>query len=45
MRTLSIVDSTLREGEQFSGAFFTMEQRLNIARMLDAVGVPYIEVP
>lgn len=45
MRTLALLDSTLREGEQFSGAFFTLEQRLNIARQLDAVGVPFIEVP
>src|SRR5579862_8249949 len=45
MRTLAIVDSTLREGEQFSGAFFTLEQRLQLARLLDAVGVPFIEVP
>lgn len=44
-RSLAILDSTLREGEQFTGAFFTTEQRLNIARMLDAVGVTYIEVP
>jgi homocitrate synthase len=45
MRRLTLLDSTLREGEQFSGAFFTHEQRVNIARLLDAVGVPYIEVP
>jgi homocitrate synthase len=45
MRSLSLLDSTLREGEQFSGAFFTQEQRLTIARLLDAVGVPFIEVP
>lgn len=45
MRPLAILDSTLREGEQFTGAFFTPEQRLTIARMLDAVGVTYIEVP
>jgi len=40
-----MLDSTLREGEQFAGAFFTLEQRLNIARLLDAVGVSMIEVP
>ncbi|HEX4208383.1 MAG TPA: hypothetical protein VHZ51_30095 [Ktedonobacteraceae bacterium] len=45
MSTLSIVDSTLREGEQFVGAYFTLEQRLNIARLLDAIGVSFIEVP
>ena len=45
MRALAILDSTLREGEQFVGAFFSLEQRLNIARLLDAVGVSFIEVP
>src|SRR5438309_10915052 len=41
----AILDSTLREGEQFAGAFFTLEQRLAIARLLDAVGVAFIEIP
>ena len=45
MRTLAILDSTLREGEQFTGAYFTLEQRLQIARLLDALGVAFIEVP
>ncbi len=45
MRSLTILDSTLREGEQFTGACFTLEQRLTIARMLDAIGVSFIEVP
>ncbi|MBO0790865.1 MAG: hypothetical protein J2P36_07955 [Ktedonobacteraceae bacterium] len=45
MSTLAILDSTLREGEQFAGAYFTLEQRLQIARLLDAVGVTFIEVP
>ncbi len=45
MNFLSILDSTLREGEQFAGAFFSLEQRLMIARLLDAVGVTFIEVP
>ncbi len=45
MRPLTILDSTLREGEQFAGAFFSLEQRLRIARLLDSIGVPFIEVP
>ncbi len=45
MRSVAILDSTLREGEQFAGAFFSHEQRLTIARMLDAVGVALIEIP
>src|SRR5947209_1449229 len=43
-RPLAILDSTLREGEQFAGAFFSLEQRLTIARLLNAVGVSFIEV-
>jgi homocitrate synthase len=45
MRRLTILDTTLREGEQFSGAYFRQEQRLEIARQLDAIGVGMIEVP
>ncbi len=40
----SIIESTLREGEQFIGSFFTSEQKFTIARMLDDFGVEYIEV-
>jgi homocitrate synthase len=45
MRPLTILDSTLREGEQFAKAFFTFEQRLRMARLLDDLGVTFIEVP
>src|SRR5579859_5039242 len=45
MRALAILDSTLREGEQFAGTFFSLEQKLAIARLLDAIGVTYLEVP
>ncbi len=40
----AIIDSTLREGEQFSNAHFTTEQKVQIAKMLDAFGVEYIEL-
>jgi homocitrate synthase len=40
----SIIESTLREGEQFVNAFFTPDQKVEIARMLDAFGVEYIEM-
>lgn len=40
----AIIDSTLREGEQFSPAHFTTEQKVEIAKALDAFGVEYIEV-
>lgn len=45
MSRLTILDTTLREGEQFTGAYFRQEQRLEIARQLDAIGVGMIEMP
>jgi homocitrate synthase len=36
---LAIIDSTLREGEQFALAHFTREQRIAIAHALDDFGV------
>jgi homocitrate synthase len=45
MNRLTILDTTLREGEQFTGAYFRPEQRLAIARQLDAIGVGMLEVP
>lgn len=41
--SLRLVDSTLREGEQFAAAAFTTDQRVEIARRLDALGVDLIE--
>ncbi len=40
----TIIESTLREGEQFVGADFTTEQKLRIARLLDEFGVEYLEL-
>ncbi|HET9808451.1 MAG TPA: homocitrate synthase [Candidatus Limnocylindria bacterium] len=40
----AIIDSTLREGEQFSNAHFTTAEKVQIARMLDEFGVEYIEL-
>ncbi|MHB1319660.1 MAG: beta/alpha barrel domain-containing protein, partial [Anaerolineae bacterium] len=40
----AIIESTLREGEQFVNANFTSEQKLTIARSLDAFGVEYLEL-
>jgi homocitrate synthase len=42
---LRIVDTTLREGEQFARAHFTSEQRCDLARRLDAFGVDILELP
>ena len=40
----AIIDSTLREGEQFSNAHYTSEQKIQIAKALDDFGVEYIEL-
>ncbi|MGQ9850778.1 MAG: homocitrate synthase [Aggregatilineaceae bacterium] len=40
----SIIDSTLREGEQFSTASFSTAQKLEIAGLLDEFGVEMIEL-
>jgi homocitrate synthase len=39
-----LIDTTLREGEQFAKAAFRTEDKLEIARALDTFGVEYIEV-
>jgi homocitrate synthase len=39
-----IIDSTLREGEQFALAHFTIDQKLAIASALDRFGVDYMEL-
>ena len=39
-----LIDSTLREGEQFARASFRTEDKIAIARALDAFGVDYIEL-
>ncbi|HYE01057.1 MAG TPA: homocitrate synthase [Alphaproteobacteria bacterium] len=40
----AIVDTTLREGEQFEHCDFTLDDKIAIARALDGFGVEYIEV-
>jgi len=40
----SIIESTLREGEQFSTATFSTAQKLEIAALLDEFGVEMIEM-
>jgi homocitrate synthase len=39
-----IIESTLREGEQFANAYFDLEAKIKIARALDDFGVDYIEL-
>lgn len=42
--SLRINDSTLHEREQFAGMAFTLEQKLDIARQLDALGVQEMDI-
>jgi hypothetical protein len=39
-----IIESTLREGEQFAGAHFNTQDKLEIAAALDQFGVEYLEL-
>lgn len=39
-----IVDGTLREGEQSPGVFFTRDEKIEIAKALDRLGVPILDV-
>ena len=39
-----LIESTLREGEQFANAFFSTEKKIEIAKALDEFGVDYIEL-
>lgn len=43
-KEITILDSTLREGEQHPGVAFTNKQRIQIAWLLDSFGVNQIEI-
>ncbi|MDH4123357.1 MAG: homoaconitate hydratase [Thermoplasmata archaeon] len=40
---LNVVDTTCRDGEQMPGVSFTVEEKLEIARRLDEIGVEQLE--
>lgn len=42
-KEIQINDTTLRDGEQTPGVVFSLEEKLEIARMLDDVGIQQIE--
>lgn len=44
IRAFRIIESTLREGEQFALAHFTPAQKIAIAQKLDEFGVEYLEL-
>ncbi|CEP15496.1 hypothetical protein [Parasitella parasitica] len=44
VNNFKIIESTLREGEQFANAFFTTEKKVEIAKALDDIGVDYLEL-
>jgi len=43
-RKINIIDTTLRNGEKTAGVVFSKHEKIRIAKMLDEVGIPEIEV-
>ncbi len=44
VQAFKFIDSTLREGEQFRGTHFTIDDKREIAKLLDRFGVEYMEL-
>lgn len=44
LQEYAIIESTLREGEQFIGAQFDRDQKIRLAQALDEFGVEYLEL-
>ncbi|MBM3709256.1 MAG: homoaconitate hydratase [Actinobacteria bacterium] len=43
-RSVNIIDTTLRNGEQAAGVVFSKHEKIRIAKMLDEIGIPEIEI-
>ena len=43
-KTIEILDTTLREGEQTNNVSFSTKQKIEIVKLLDKIGVDFIEV-
>src|SRR5947207_472692 len=43
MKTVQVYDTTLRDGSQGEGVSFSVQDKLKVARLLDEIGVAYIE--
>jgi hypothetical protein len=44
VENFAIIESTLREGEQFANAFFTTADKIHIAKLLSDFGCEYLEL-
>lgn len=44
MRQFYIIDTTLRDGEQAPGVVFSLDEKIEVASILDAAGVPEVEL-
>ncbi|MDD5660103.1 MAG: homoaconitate hydratase [Actinomycetota bacterium] len=43
-KNINIIDSTLRSGEQTAGVVFSRNEKIRIAKLLDEIGIPELEV-
>ena len=43
LKKITILDSTLRDGAQGEGISFSVQDKINIVKALDELGVAYIE--